>query len=301
MSDISEGYLNPPVLVSSNTPLAPRIVILIAIVSIIGVLLMILIVYYFLFGRGSKIPKMTQIKKEVGIDKEMEVFREDGAYQNYSQCIDGPGMLAVPIVNPGRSPNIFETVDEINSDEVPKLKEIVIVAKETCDESDSDEYRTNSVNVVIEFEDNECPPVIDIEEVDKDGDNRHEDLQSVKENTMYVSSLSLNMFSDCLEMSAEDCIALLPGGAASPSLSFQSAVTATTQTQFNHSYINASYINSSFGSTWSLGSSAMNTPVCRLKFSREDSSVLLHGGKDSLCDNGSLCRFEYSLEKGAEF
>jgi len=259
MSDPSEDYST--VLVSSVSTLPPGLVLIVAVVSIVGLVLLFLVACYYFSGRGGKVSNMTQMKEEEGVEEEeMEVIREDGAYHNYSRshCVDSPDLLVVPKVNKGRSPNIFEVSD----DDFTKDTVGVTIETENCD-CDQENDQIGDLN----FEDIICPPSIGSEKLD-DKEVEKEGLQSVKENTMYVSSLSLNLFSDCLEMSAEDCLSLIPG-TNSPTLSFRSAITTV---HFN-SYLNASYINTSFESAWSLGSSATNTPVCKMKFGCDSSNM----------------------------
>ena len=299
MSHPSEDY---PVLVTSittGTSLPPAIVLLVVIVSIVGMLFLLLILWYFLSGRASQMAKVIQMQEEEELEK-IEVLREGGGDQQASHC-NNDGLLCVPRVNPACSPSIFS--GGLVLDGVPGLGKggthgsAVVITNTLVHDKDSDKDQVEEGEEALELVSVDLDSPANDSQLEGQDDKgchgymRAHDFLSVRDATVYVSSLSLNVFSECQETPPAVDYLHVPLGGNSPNVSFRSA-------------INTFHPNSSSLSTKSLTSTSKCSPVFKMQFAGQGSSALFPENKKyPLIDQVRLGKeqLDCSVKRGTEF
>jgi len=310
MSIPSEDY--PAVKFSSlavGTALPPAIVLLVVIVSIVGLLLALLILWYFLSGRAREVAKMTQLQEVEGLDEftVREVLREEDV-SDHQSSVRTAGLLEVPRYrgNPPVSPSIFST-GIVLLEEVPK-KEITtavvsvsgnVDTADTCRVMDKCEINISEEAFELESIDLDSPPLANqLEgqvEVEETWEEQKHNFLAVQEASVYLSSTSLNVFQD----NQYDGGLLVPsvGVAGSVSdVSFRSAKNTLRTRSSSCSPV------SRFSSQL-LDSKNRSPPVFRIKFEDQGSTKFLPCKKNALWDKDISDRLmlDCSVQMGTEF
>jgi len=277
-------------ILSTDSALPPGLLLLVVLVSVVGLLFILLVVWYFLSGKAKQNAKLNLVEMEESFEGNIEVLREVGAgeFEQASLPYQDGGHLVVPRLNPSCSPSIFSgglVMDNglVNGGE----SEIVTATVHANANTGAVKSKTCRVACQMVSVDLDSPPDMELEE--EHADKRDKDCLLVKDSTAYTSSLSLNVFLDCRDETQVGGHLQVPADVNSPNLSFRSA-------------INSLRPKIRSPSTTSIMSISLVSPVYKIQFPDHDAaSVVLQKKKDPLLDQESRATLSQSIEIGTEF
>jgi len=270
-----------PIRVDSS--LTPGMLVIVVILSIVGLLFVILVLWYTLDCVGMRRHKNKMEEDTESLDRSIEVLREVGVEESILTVKD-PACLVVPRLNPGCTPSIFKGgLQELDYVETGKVKATVHASDITDDQKNYSGEKLEGVPVDLDMSVKEVQmmQILDKSTIDSGAENAH--FLQVKENILGNSNTSLNtVFLDCRE--------------DSPPVSFRSAI---------NSFRARMSIASSVISTTTL-SNYKPSPVCRIEFTATNTPTMLHPSKkEPLCDEDtpsiSKLPLDQTIRFGTEF
>jgi len=279
-------YDYSPVVVTplrAESSLTPGMLVILVILAIVGLLFLILVLWYTLDCVGRHRNKLED-EEEESLDRSIEVLREVGVEEHKESLlyVEGPECIVLPRINPGCSPSLFnEGLEDLDSVETGKVKVIVHAPANDSTggkkNASGEKLEVVSVDLDTSVKEVQRARAIDESNIDYRAENEH--FLSVKENILRGSNTSLNtVFLDCRE--------------DSPPVSFRSAI---------NSFCARRGRATSITSTTTL-SNYKTGPVCRIEFTDINTSFMHPPSKkEPLCDEETPSLSKLPLDQTIQF
>jgi len=244
--------------ISTDSPLTPGMLVLVVILSVVGLIFIILLLWYSQDCMGRHKKKVEE--DEENLEKSIEVLREVGVIDLKESSLMTQGNF-VPRINPGFSPSVFKGgIEEIDNLETGTVK-VTIHALDEGKFDSGKRFLTVPGEMGIS---NKSLTVSDENSLLSNGKNC---LMVPKENTMRISNSSINtVFLDCREDSPLPSYIQLRG---SPAVSFKSAI---------NSFRPRKSRTHSVTSTTTLSCNKPD-PICKMQFPQ----AVIASNKEPLC------------------